>query len=256
VYNAKLIDRQFALADGHSWLLLDSEMVHRIRADTADASNDLYPFQRMMAALNTDALARKGDSWAELARACNLPAKDLEETVQQYNKGVLDGYDAEFQKHPKYLKALDTAPFYAVPVDARCGSLQKWLLQHMPSWTTELTRHLPLLPAVKLGGRLGVPLPPTPSLTLGGLRVDLEQRVLHREHFTPIHGLYAAGRSAAGIATGGYVSGMSLADAIFSGRHAGRHAALRSMSSEVSSVLRDDVSPHPHLQPVAVRSKL
>jgi succinate dehydrogenase/fumarate reductase flavoprotein subunit len=40
-----------------------------------------------------------------------------------------------------------------------------------------------------------------------------------------IDGLYAAGRSAAGLCSRSYVSGLSLADCVFSGRRAGRHAA-------------------------------
>ena len=40
-----------------------------------------------------------------------------------------------------------------------------------------------------------------------------------------IDSLYAAGRSAAGLCSRSYVSGLSLADCVFSGRRAGRHAA-------------------------------
>jgi len=42
---------------------------------------------------------------------------------------------------------------------------------------------------------------------------------------TAVPGLYAAGRSAAGLCSSSYVSGLSLADCVFSGRRAGRHAA-------------------------------
>ena len=64
-----------------------------------------------------------------------------------------------------------------------------------------------------------------PCITLGGLRTDgLSARVL-REDGAPVSGLFAAGRSAAGICAGGYVSGLSLADCVFSGRRAGRNAA-------------------------------
>ena len=41
----------------------------------------------------------------------------------------------------------------------------------------------------------------------------------------PIPGLFAAGRTTAGIAAGGYVSGISLGDGSFFGRRAGRAAA-------------------------------
>ncbi len=61
---------------------------------------------------------------------------------------------------------------------------------------------------------------PCPMLTLGGLRVDEETgQVLG------VPGLYAAGRTAVGICSNSYVSGLSLADCVFSGRRAGRHVA-------------------------------
>jgi 3-oxo-5alpha-steroid 4-dehydrogenase len=63
---------------------------------------------------------------------------------------------------------------------------------------------------------------PAPCITLGGLDVDgLTQRV-RRSDGSVIEGLFAAGRCAAGVASQSYVSGLSLADCIFSGRNAGR----------------------------------
>ncbi|ODV44118.1 hypothetical protein AWV79_11240 [Cupriavidus sp. UYMMa02A] len=48
-------------------------------------------------------------------------------------------------------------------------------------------------------------------------------RVLDAAGGQQIPGLYAVGRSAVGIASNHYVSGLSLADCIWSGRNAGRH---------------------------------
>jgi 3-oxo-5alpha-steroid 4-dehydrogenase len=64
---------------------------------------------------------------------------------------------------------------------------------------------------------------PAPVLTLGGLVTDTHARVL-RSDGTPVPGLYAAGRTAVGLCSHSYVSGLSLADCVFSGRRAG-HAA-------------------------------
>ncbi|MFC8042338.1 FAD-dependent oxidoreductase [Nocardia sp. NPDC057353] len=64
----------------------------------------------------------------------------------------------------------------------------------------------------------------TAGFTLGGLRTDLDARVLHVSG-APIPGLYAAGRCTSGICTGGYVSGASLGDGSFYGRRAGLAAA-------------------------------
>ncbi|AXK84485.1 3-oxo-5alpha-steroid 4-dehydrogenase [Nocardia farcinica] len=73
------------------------------------------------------------------------------------------------------------------------------------------------LAAFDLRGRTG-------GFTLGGVRTDLDSRVLHVAG-DPIPGLFAAGRCTSGISAGGYVSGASLGDGSFYGRRAGRAAA-------------------------------
>lgn len=77
------------------------------------------------------------------------------------------------------------------------------------------------------GPRLGYP---CPTLTLGGLKVDEGTGQVVDADGAGVPGLYAAGRNAVGICSNSYVSGLSLADCVFSGRRAGRHA-----SAEVSS---------------------
>ena len=67
---------------------------------------------------------------------------------------------------------------------------------------------------------------PAPMLTLGGLAVDETTGEVLRADGSPIRGLHAAGRTAIGLCSRSYVSGLSLADCVFSGRRAGRHAAL------------------------------
>jgi len=62
---------------------------------------------------------------------------------------------------------------------------------------------------------------PCPMLTLGGLVVDEETGAVRGTS-----GLYAAGRTAVGLCSRSYVSGLSLADCVFSGRRAGMHSAL------------------------------
>lgn len=67
---------------------------------------------------------------------------------------------------------------------------------------------------------------PTPMLTLGGLVVDEDTGAVRNAAGEPIAGLYAAGRTAVGICSRSYVSGLSLADCVFSGRRAGINSAL------------------------------
>lgn len=65
----------------------------------------------------------------------------------------------------------------------------------------------------------------TKFMTLGGLEVDEDSGAVLRENGSPIAGLYAAGMAAKGLHSNGYISGLSIADGVFSGRRAGRHAA-------------------------------
>ena len=67
---------------------------------------------------------------------------------------------------------------------------------------------------------------PTPMFTLGGLVVDELSGAVTSVTGEPIPGLYAAGRTAVGICANSYVSGLSLADCVFSGRRAAAHAVL------------------------------
>jgi 3-oxo-5alpha-steroid 4-dehydrogenase len=70
---------------------------------------------------------------------------------------------------------------------------------------------------------------PAPVLTLGGLVVTPEPGQVLRPDGHPVEGLYAAGRTAVGLCSRSCVSGLPLADCIFSfsGRRAGRSASHR-----------------------------
>src|SRR6266851_5873028 len=59
----------------------------------------------------------------------------------------------------------------------------------------------------------------------------LQAWYLLRSDGSPVEGLYAAGRSAAGLCSRSYVSGLSLADCVFSGRRAARHAATAPLTA-------------------------
>ena len=73
---------------------------------------------------------------------------------------------------------------------------------------------------------------PMPMLTLGGLRVDeADRRGASARTAALIEGLYAAGRTAVGICSNVYVSGLAYADCIFSGRRVGRSIARRAAAA-------------------------
>jgi len=72
---------------------------------------------------------------------------------------------------------------------------------------------------------IAAPMLPMAVLTLGGLDVDEETGQVRDNDGCGIAGLYAAGRAAVGLPSSRYVSGLSLADCVFSGRRAGQAAA-------------------------------
>jgi 3-oxo-5alpha-steroid 4-dehydrogenase len=121
----------------------------------------------------------------ELGELIGLPGGSLQETLDRYNEAARRGEDPEFHKATEWVTPLE--PPYGV-VDMR---VDRFIYA---------------------------------PFTLGGLVTDVEGAVLD-ERGAPVPGLFAAGRTTAGIAAGGYVSGISLGDGTFFGRRAGRRAA-------------------------------
>ena len=61
---------------------------------------------------------------------------------------------------------------------------------------------------------------PCPTLTLGGLKVDEATGHVLDAKGKSIDGLFAAGRNAIGVCSHNYISGLSIADCVYSGRRA------------------------------------
>ena len=55
------------------------------------------------------------------------------------------------------------------------------------------------------------------GITMGGLKVNEDSGAVLDDAGAPVPGLYAAGRTAIGVCSNFYVSGLSLADCVFSG---------------------------------------
>lgn len=142
-------------------------------------------------------IVASGDSIAEVASEAPFPVDALEQTVAYFNKQASNGKDPLFHKTAEWLKPLDKPPFALVEYSAR-----------------EMT-------AVIMPGTNG-PL----IFTLGGLKTLTTGEVINFDNEV-IDGLYAAGRTTAGLprTAKGYASGMSVGDATFFGRLAGRSAA-------------------------------
>jgi 3-oxo-5alpha-steroid 4-dehydrogenase len=191
LYGAQLAERIIERADGQAWLLIDASLARQ-------ALREIGPSRAMWfqsaAALMFLMLARKkAPTLAQLANKLGISPEALRETVSQYNHLSDEGHDP-MGKPADYLAKLGKGPWYAL--DCRIDGLVR-----------------------------------NPSITLGGLRVDETTGEVLSNEGGVIKGLYAAGRSAVGVASHSYVSGLSIAGCIFSGRRAGAHAASNGSKS-------------------------
>lgn len=113
--------------------------------------------------------------------------------------------------------------------NARAASGEPDLLGKVGTWFVPQTAPPFYALDCSLDAFLGVPVA---AMTLGGLVVDEETGLVKRHDGSIIEGLYAAGRNAVGLCSNGYVSGLSIADCVFSGRRAGGHAAGASVGEK------------------------
>lgn len=135
-------------------------------------------------------VAGTGDTIAELEGELELPSGSLQQTLESYNRNAAEGNDPLYHKSDAWLRPIEP-PFVALDCTLGRG-------------------------------------PFYPFFTLGGLDSLPTGEVLNADREV-IPGLYAAGRTTAGIprTAAGYASGMSVGDATFFGRMAGKAAAAR-----------------------------
>ncbi|MAE96214.1 MAG: FAD-dependent oxidoreductase [Planctomycetota bacterium] len=131
-------------------------------------------------------VAAVGESWPELERELGMASGSLEATMSLYNQHAAAGEDPVFHKQHRFVRPLDRPPFGVLDLRVE-NSLYA-------------------------------------AFTLGGLWIDADGAV-QTPAGEPIPGLRAAGRTTSGVAKQGYSSGLSLGDASFFGRRAGRAAA-------------------------------
>lgn len=203
LYGATVSRAIAARGGARAWLVLDAGAVVEARRQ-AEAEERLRDrplgqilsgemnalvYRKATTLLNLTANARRASTLAGLERRCGIPRGGLEATVSAWNEGVRYGSPDPEGKPAAAVAPLDRPPFLAV----RCD--------------------------------LGAPLFPSPTFTLGGLLVDGASSAVLRPDGSPVAGLYAAGRTAASVPSRSYVSGLSIADCLFTGRNAGRAAA-------------------------------
>ncbi|MFC8382886.1 FAD-binding protein [Nocardia sp. NPDC057272] len=177
-----------ATSPGHrAWLLVDAELEAEARGQIGAQS---VWFQRMQ----TERLLRigrvTGNTVEEAAARAGIDRSALRATLDAHNRAIEDNRPDPLGKPDDLRRPLRTGPFALLDI----------------SFKARLTY-------------------PMPMLTLGGLLVDEDTGAVRLESGGVVPGLFAAGRAAVGVCSNSYISGLSLADCIFSGRRAGTHSA-------------------------------
>ena len=149
----------------------------------------IVPFQRDITLLNLLFNYKKADTIDALAVKTGIDPLGLIDTVEAYNRAAKGEQPDPFGKQTSDMAPIVVPPFYAMDISID-------------------SKFLPL-----------------PVITFGGLRIDEQSGLVLDEAGQVIPGLYAAGRTAVGVASNTYVSGLSFADCIFSGRRVARHVA-------------------------------
>ena len=184
VYGATLGQPLCEEQGGNAWLVLDKRL--RKQAIGQALFGGYWWFQSVPALALMLLRVRKGHTPEQLASACGMQAAQLNGALQAYNAAARGTVPDAFGKSEGSRQVLDQGPFYACDIS------------------------------------VGNPVFPLGALTLGGLKVDEHTGAVLDDNGQSIAGLFSAGRTAIGVASHLYISGLSLADCVFSGRRAGR----------------------------------
>jgi 3-oxo-5alpha-steroid 4-dehydrogenase len=186
-YGAAIGLKMCAEQGGRAWLVLDASLRKQVWRELLRAK--MLGFQRYPAMLSMLMGSKKATTLAGLASACGMDAALLQRTAQVYSQSARGVQPDVFGKAVADMVPVEKGPFLAIDIS------------------------------------IDAALAPLPTLTLGGLRVDEDTGAVLRADGSPVVGLYAAGRTAIGICSNIYVSGLSSADCAFSGRRAGQAVA-------------------------------
>jgi 3-oxo-5alpha-steroid 4-dehydrogenase len=187
VYGAKLGHEMIQHQDGKAWLLLDAGL--RWKSAWECVFGGMWSFQALPALALMFKFCTKAATLEALAAKIGADAATLRATVEAANAAARGEREDPQGKSADMRRVLQRGPFFAIDI-----SIDNKMF-------------------------------PLATLTLGGLRVNEDSGHVQDAQGRDVAGLYAAGRSAIGLPSGGYISGLSLADCVFSGRRAGRSAA-------------------------------
>jgi 3-oxo-5alpha-steroid 4-dehydrogenase len=187
VYGASLGEQIGDHNGGVGYIIYDKNLRKQAFKQAMDPL--IVPFQRDITLLNLLFNYKKADTIDALAHKANIDPLGLIGTVAAYNRAAKGHEPDPFGKQTSDMVPIVAPPFYAMDISIN-------------------SRFLPL-----------------PVITFGGLRIDERSGLVLDEAGQTIPGLYAAGRTAVGVASNTYVSGLSFADCVFSGRRVARHVA-------------------------------
>jgi 3-oxo-5alpha-steroid 4-dehydrogenase len=188
VYGSTLGDAVVRSAGGIAHLIID-ERLYRESLKQIGRGAEIVKYQRQVARLNLLFNRKSAATPAALAQAIGVDPRGLTRTIEAYNRAARGEAADALGKIPEEMSPLEQPPFHAIDVSV----------------------HSRLFPM--------------PMLTLGGLKVDEHTGQVLGSDGSGISGLYAAGRSAVGVCSNVYMSGLAYADCIFSGRRVGRSVA-------------------------------
>ena len=177
------------MGEGHggvSYIIIDKKLRKKAFWQAMPSANINFRVQGAPALLGMYRSTTKAKTIEELAVKLGMDPKILKSSVEHYNRSSSGLEKTKFRKHEDFVSTIDEAPFYAV--DISLGN-QKYIC---------------------------------PSISLGGIVVDEKTGQALDEDGQTIPKLYAAGKNAVGVSSNLYVSGLSIADCVYSGRVVGR----------------------------------
>lgn len=187
MYGAAVGEAMVDHNEGVATLIIDKEL--RTLASQQSRPGRAQWFQWAPAQLNLLTNCKKASNVEELARLIRVPAPSLQATLDQYNDAAEGKEPDRFGKTQAQMHPMRKGPYFAIDCSIRSRAFR------------------------------------LPTLTLGGLVVSESTGQVKRADGTSVAGLYAAGRTAVGVCSRQYVSGLSIADCVYSGRRSGRSAA-------------------------------
>jgi 3-oxo-5alpha-steroid 4-dehydrogenase len=181
-YGARTGEALFGHAGGRGWLIMDAPLWNEALHEMHTAKKMF--FQKVQYRAIERDYTTSADTIEELAAKIGVPSDRLARTIADYNASIDAGRPDALIKSDKLRQKIETAPFYANDIG------------------------------------LGAKFSPTSAITVGGLVVDEDTGEVLSNEGGKVPGLYAAGRTAIGICSHYYVSGLSLGDCVWSGLRA------------------------------------